>query len=56
MSLCYKTSVGVIAGCKESIKSDLVPQDLAPVGKAAIQKVSRTKYGIDGASWSFNNT
>ena len=38
---------------KESIKSDLVLQDLAPVGKAVIPKLSRTKYGIDGASWSF---
>ena len=44
-----------LKGCEESIKSDLVLQDLAPVGKAVIPKLSRTKYGIDGASWSFNN-
>ena len=45
---CYE-----LKGCEESIKSDLVLQDLAPVEKAVIPKLSRTKYGIDGDSWFF---
>ena len=44
-----------LKGCEESIKSDPVLQDLAHVEKAVIPKLSRTKYGIDGASWFFNN-
>ena len=58
VSLCYISECYCcyeLKGCEESIKSDLVLQDLAPVEKAVIPKLSHTKYGIDGASWFFNN-